>query len=171
MKLSPLRLLLGLALVLGLGACGDPDPAQAADELAEMKSEVNAELRDMAAVLTGAGLAVERAQGRVESEGMSTYRGQDYKASAIVVGEGDEGDVVDRALTALEDAGWTRKSVDLDASEPFAQLERDDFRATVGWTKVGDRELVLELDQKGSVEFPKDTSPVDRDNSEDIPLD
>ena len=91
MRLLPLRLLLALALAVGLGSCGDPDPEQAADDLASMKQAVNAELRDMAAAITGTGLAVERAQGRVESEGMSTYRAEDYKASAVVVGEGAEG--------------------------------------------------------------------------------
>ena len=58
----------------------------------------------------------------------------------------------------------------LDASEPWVQLERDDFRTTIGWSKVGERELLLTLDQEGEVEVPKDTEPVDRDNSEDIPL-
>jgi hypothetical protein len=171
MRLLPLRLLLALALAVGLGSCGDPDPEQAADDLASMKQAVNAELRDMAAALTGTGLAVERAQGRVQSEGMSTYRAEDYKASAVVVGEGAEGEQVDQAAAALEEAGWSRTSDGLDASEPWAQLERDDFRTTIGWTKVGERELVLTLDQEGEVEVPKDAEPVDRDNSEDIPLD
>jgi hypothetical protein len=171
MRLLPFRLLLALALALGLGACGgDPDPEQAADDLAAMKSAVNSELKDMASVLTEGGLTVERATGHVASEGMSTYRAEDYTASAVVVGEGAEGEQVDRAATALEEAGWSRKSEDLDASEPWVQLERDDFRTTIGWTKVGDRELVLTLDQKGEVEVPEDTEPVDRDNSEDIPL-
>ena len=171
MRLLPLRLLLALALAVGLGSCGDPDPEQAADDLASMKQAVNAELRDMAAALTGTGLAVERAQGRVESEGMSTYRAEDYKASAVVVGEGAEGEQVDQAAAALEEAGWSRTSDGLDASEPWAQLERDDFRTTIGWTKVGERELVLTLDQDGEVEVPTDAEPVQRDNSEDIPLD
>ena len=171
-KLLPMRLLLVLALALGLGACGDdPDPEQAADDLTSMKSAVNAELRDMAAALTGDGLTVERATGRVESEGMSTYRAEDYRASAVVVGEGAEGDQVDQAATALEDAGWSRTADDLSASEPWAQLERDDFRTTIAWTKVGERELVLTLDQEGEVEVPEDAEPVERDNSEDIPLD
>lgn len=170
-RLVPLRLLLALALAVGLGSCGDPDPEQAADDLAAMKQAVNAELRDMAGALTGAGLAVERAKGRVESEGMSTYRAEDYKASAVVVGEGAEGDQVDQAATALEEAGWTRTSDGLDASEPWAQLERDDFRATIGWAKVGERELVLTLDQAGEVEVPTDSEPVERDSHEDIPLD
>jgi hypothetical protein len=125
----------------------------------------------MAAALTGTGLTVERAQGRVQSEGMSTYRAEDYKASAVVVGEGAEGEQVDQAAAALEEAGWSRTSDGLDASEPWAQLERDDFRTTIGWTKVGERELVLTLDQEGEVEVPKDAEPVDRDNAEDIPLD
>ena len=116
------------------------------------------------------GLTVERATGHVESEGMSTYRAEDYKATAVVVGEGAEGDQVDLAATALEEAGWERTAEGLDASEPWAQLERDDFRTTIGWTKVGERELLLTLDQEGEVEVPKDTEPVDRDNSEDIPL-
>lgn len=172
MRLLPLRLLLALALAVGLGSCGgDPDPEQASDELASMKSTVNAELRAMAAAITGSGLAVERATGRVESKGMSTYRAEDYKASAVVVGEGAEGDQVDRAATALEEAGWTRTADDLQASAPWAQLERDDFRTTLSWSKVGDRELVLSLDLEGEVEVPDDTEPVDRDNSEDIPLD
>ncbi len=166
----PLRLLLALTLALGLAACGDRDPADSADDLAAMKAAVNAELRDMASALTGSGLAVERATGRVESEGMSTYRAEDYRASAVVVGEGPEGDQVDRAATALEEAGWSRTSDGLDASAPWAQLERDDFRTTIGWTKVGERELVLTLDQEGEVEVPTDTPPVDRDNSEDIAL-
>jgi len=102
---------------------------------------------------------------------MSTYRAEDYKASAVVVGEGAEGEQVDRAAAALEGAGWTRKAGDADASEPWVQLERDDFRTTIGWTKVGDRELVLSLDQEGEVEVPKDSEPVDRDNSREIPLD
>ena len=170
-RLLSLRLLLALVLVAGPGACGDPDPEQAADDLASMKGAVDAELRDLAGVLTGSGLAVERAQGRVESEGMSTYRAEDYKASAVVVGEGAEGDQVEQAAAALEEAGWTRTSDGLDASEPWAQLERDDFRTTIGWTKVGERELVLTLDQEGEVEVPKDSEPVERDNSEDIPLD
>lgn len=168
----PLRLLLVLTLALGLAACGgEPDPEQAADELAAMKSAVNAELRDMASALTGGGLGVERARGHVTSEGMSTYRAEDYRASALVVGEGAEGDQVDQAATVLEGAGWTRTSDGLDASEPYAQLEREGFRTTIGWTKVGERELVLTLDQEGEVEVPTDTAPVDRDNSEDIPLD
>ncbi len=169
--LLPLRLLLALALAMGLGSCGDPDPEQAADDLASMKSAVNTELRDMAAALTGEGLAVERATGRVESEGMSTYRAEDYRATAVVLGDGAEGEQVDRAATALEGAGWTRKAEGLDSTEPWVQLERDDFRTTIGWTKVGERELVLSLDQEGEVEVPKDTEPVDRDNSEEIPLD
>ena len=175
MKLLPLRLLLavvlGLGLVFGLGSCGEPDPEQAADDLAAMKSAVNAELRDMASAIREGGLTVERATGHVESEGMSTYRAEDYKASAVVVGDGAEGDQVDKAASALEGAGWTRKAEDLAASEPYVQLERDDFRTTIGWTKVGDRELVLTLDQAGEVEVPTDTEPVDRDNSEEIPLD
>ena len=170
-KLILLRLLLGLVLAVALGSCGDPDPEQAADDLASMRSAVNAELRDMAAALDAGGLSVERATGRVESEGMSTYRAEDYTASAVVVGQGAEGDQVDRAATALEAAGWTRTSEDLAASEPYAQLERDDFRTTVAWTKVGERELVLSLDQAGEVEVPKDAEPVDRDSSEEIPLD
>ncbi|NYE35862.1 hypothetical protein F4692_000966 [Nocardioides cavernae] len=175
MKLLPLRLLLavvlGLGLVFGLGSCGnDPDPEQAAEDLASMKSAVNAELRDMAAALTDGGLTVERARGRVESEGMSTYRAEDYKASAVVVGEGDEGAQVDQAAAALEGAGWTRKAGDAAASEPWVQLERDDFRTTIAWTKVGDRELVLDLDQAGEVKVPEDSEPVERDNSEEIPL-
>jgi hypothetical protein len=171
MKLLPTRLLLVLALALGLGACGgDPDPEQAADDLASMKSAVNAELREMAAVLAEGGLTVERATGRVESEGMSTYRAEDYKASAVIVGEGAEADLVDRAATALEEGGWSRKAEDLSGPRPWAQLERDDFRTTIGWTKVGDRELVLDLDQAGEVEVPEDAEPVDRDKSEDIPL-
>lgn len=167
-----LRFLLVLALALGLAACGDePDPEQAADDLSSMKTAVNTELRDMASALTGSGFTVERATGRVESEGMSTYRAEDYRASAVVVGEGAEGDQVDQAATALEEAGWTRTSDGLDSSEPWAQLERDDFRTTIAWTKVGERELVLSLDQEGEVEVPTDTEPVDRDNSEEIPLD
>lgn len=175
MKLLSLRVLLALVLSLGLafglGSCGDPDPEQAADDLAAMRSAVDAELRDMASALTDGGLAVERATGRVESNGMSTYRAQDYKASAVVVGEGAEGDQVEQAATALEGAGWTRRSEDLAASEPWVQLERDDFRTTISWTKVGDRELVLSLDRAGEVEVPEDAEPVDRDNSVDIPLD
>lgn len=170
MTLLPLRLVLTLALAVGLGSCGDPDPEQAAEDLASMKSAVNAELRDMAAALGDGGLTVERATGHVESEGMSTYRAEDYKATAVVVGEGAEGDQVDLAATALEEAGWTRTADGLDASEPWVQLERDDFRTTIGWSKVGERELLLTLDQEGEVEVPKDTEPVDRDNSEDIPL-
>ncbi|MBC2931628.1 hypothetical protein [Nocardioides sp. zg-1228] len=171
MTLLPLRLLLALTLAVGLGSCGDPDPEQAADDLASMKSAVDSEVRDMAGVLSDSGLSLERAKGRVESEGMSTYRAEDYKASAVVVGEGAEGEQVDRAATALEEAGWTRTADGLDASEPWAQLERDDFRTTIGWTKVGERELVLSLDQEGEVEVPSDTDPVERDNSVDIPLD
>jgi hypothetical protein len=171
MRVLPLRLLLALTLAMGLGSCGEPDPEQAAEDLASMKSDVNAELRDMAAVLGDGGLTVERATGHVESEGMSTYRARDYSATAVVVGEGAEGEQVDRAATALEEAGWTRKSDGLDSSEPWAQLERDDFRTTIGWTKVGERELVLSLDHAGEVEVPTDSEPVDRDNSEDIPLD
>ena len=102
---------------------------------------------------------------------MSTYRAEDYKASAVVVGQGDEGEQVERVASALEGAGWTRTSDGIDSSEPWAQLERDEFRTTVGWTKVGERELVLTLDQEGEVEVPTDTEPVERDNSEDIPLD
>lgn len=168
----PLRLLLALALALGLAACGggDPDPEQAADDLASMKSAVNAELRDMASALGEGGLTVERAVGRVESEGMSTYRAEDYRASAVVVGEGSEGDQVEQARAALEEAGWTQVSGDPDASEPYVQLEREGFRTTIAWAKVGERELVLSLDQEGEVEVPTDTEPVDRDNSEDIPL-
>lgn len=171
MTRMPLRLLLALALALGLASCGGPDRAQSADDLAAMKAAVNDELRDMASALTGSGLGVERATGRVESEGMSTYRAEDYRASAVVVGEGAEADQVDRAATALEDAGWERTSDGLDASEPWVQLARDSFRTTIGWTKVGERELVLSLDQEGEVEVPTDTPPVDRDNSEDIALD
>lgn len=176
MKLLPLRLVLvpalALGLVLGLGSCGDdPDPEQAAEDLAAMRSAVDAELRDMASALTGSGLTLERATGRVESEGMSTYRAQDYKASAVVVGKGAEGDQVDQAAAALEGAGWTRTAGDVDASEPWVQLERDDFRTTIRWAKVGERELVLSLDQEGEVEVPKDSEPVDRDNSREIPLD
>lgn len=176
MKLLPLRLVLvpalALGLAFGLGSCGDdPDPEQAAEDLNAMRSAVQGELRDMASALTGGGLTVERATGRVESEGMSTYRAEDYKASAVVVGEGAEGDQVAQATAALEGAGWTRTAGDVDASEPWVQLERDDFRTTIGWTKVGDRELVLSLDQEGEVEVPKDSEPVDRDNSEEIPLD
>ncbi len=169
--LLPLRLLLALTLAVGLGSCGDPDPEQAAEDLASMKSAVNAELRDMAAALAGDGLRVEGATGRVESEGMSTYRAEDYRATARVLGEGAEEEQVDRAATVLEGAGWTRKADGLDASDPWVQLERDDFRTTIGWTKVGDRELLLSLDQEGEVEVPKDAEPVDRDNSEAIPLD
>ena len=171
MRHLPLRLLLALALAVGLGSCGDPDPEQAADDLASMKQAVNAELSDMAAAISGTGLAVERAQGRVESEGMSTYRAEDYRATAVVVGEGAEGDQVDRAAAALEKAGWTRKADDLSASQPWAQLERDDFRTTISWSQAGERELLLTLDQAGEVEVSKDAEPVDRDNSEDIPLD
>ncbi|MCP3420943.1 hypothetical protein [Nocardioides pinisoli] len=165
------RLLPALALTLGLGSCGDPDPEQAAEELAARKQAVTAELRDMATTLTGEGLAVERAQGRVESGGMSTYRSEDYLVSAVVVGEGDEDELVDRTATALEEAGWTRTSDGLDADQPWAQLERDDFRTTISWTRHGERELVLSLDQDGEVEVPEDTDPVDRDDAEDIPLD
>lgn len=165
-----LPLLLPLALAAVLASCGDPDPEQAADDLAAMKSSVNAELRDMAAAITGGGLVVERATGRVESQGMSTYRAEDYRASAVVVGEGGEADQVDRVAAALEGAGWSRTAEDLAASEPWAQLERDDFRTTIAWTKVGERDLVLTLDQAGEVEVPEDTEPVDRDSSEDIPL-
>lgn len=136
-----------------------------------MRSAVNAELRDVAAVLGDGGLGVERATGRVESEGMSTHRAEDYTATAVVVGEGDQSEQVDRAATTLEEAGWSRTSDGLGASEPWAQLERDDFRATIGWTKAGERELVLTLDQEGEVEVPTDSEPVDRDSSEDIPLD
>ena len=167
----PLRALIALTLALTLAACGDPDPQQASDDLASMKSSVNAELRDMASALSAGGLTLGRATGRVESEGMSTYRAEDYRASVVVLGEGAEGDQVDQAATALEGAGWTRRSADLGASEPYAQLERDEFRTTIGWSKVGERELVLTLDQEGEVEVPKDTDPVDRDNSEDIALD
>ncbi|NPC41187.1 hypothetical protein [Nocardioides sp. zg-1230] len=170
-----MRLLLALAisvvLTAGIGSCGEPDSEQAAADLAAMKDDVDAELRDMAGALTGGGLSVERAQGRVESEGMSTYRAEDYRASAVVVGEGAEGEQVDRAAAALEDAGWTRTSDGLDASDPWAQLERDDFRTTIGWTKLGERELVLTLDQEGEVEVPTDSEPVERDISEDISLD
>jgi hypothetical protein len=166
-----LRLLLVLFLGAALTGCGEPDPGQAAEELASTRSAVNAELRDMAAALGDGGLGVERATGRVESEGMSTHRAEDYTATAVVVGEGDEADQVDQAATALEEAGWSRTSDGLDSSEPWAQLERDDFRTTIGWTEVGERELVLTLDQEGEVEVPKDSEPVDRDNAEDIPLD
>ncbi len=169
MRLLPL--LLTLALALALGACSQPDAKQAAADLASMKSDVNAELGDMAAAISGSGLSVERARGHVESEGMSTYRAEDYLASAVLVGKGAEGDQVNQATTALEEAGWTLTAGDLDASEPWAQLERDDFRTTIGWTKVGTRELMLSLDQTGEVEVPNDTEPVDRDNSEDIALD
>ncbi|GAA5108020.1 hypothetical protein GCM10023339_06590 [Alloalcanivorax gelatiniphagus] len=165
------RLLLLLVLGTSLGACGEPDPEEAAEELAAMKADVDAELRDMAAVLGDGGLGVERAAGHVESEGMSTYRAEDYSATAVVVGEGDEAEQVDRAATALEEAGWTRGSDGLDHSEPYVQLERDDFRTTIGWTRVGERELVLTLDHADDVEVPMDTDPVERDNSEDIPLD
>ena len=171
MRLLPFRFLLALTLAVGLGSSGDPGPEQSADDLASMKQAVNAELRAMADALSGSGLAVERAKGRVESEGMSTYRAEDYKASAVVVGQGDEGEQVERVASALEGAGWTRTSDGIDSSEPWAQLERDEFRTTVGWTKVGERELVLTLDQEGEVEVPTDTEPVERDNSEDIPLD
>jgi hypothetical protein len=51
MRLLPLRMLLAIALALGLamglGSCGDPDPEQAADDLASMKQAVNAELREL----------------------------------------------------------------------------------------------------------------------------
>lgn len=131
------------------------------------------ELRDMAGALTAAGFTVERAEGHVEDEGMSTYRARDYRASAVLVGEGAEADQVEEAAAALEEAGWSRTAEGLETGEPnpWVQMERDDFRTTVGWQKVGPRELVLSLDQAGEVEVSKDTPPVDRDNSEDIPLD
>ena len=170
----PLRLLLALALGLGLAACGgDPDPEQAADDLAAMRSAVDSELRDMAGALTAEGFAVERAVGRVEDEGMSTYRAQDYRASAVLVGEGDEATQVEAAAATLEGAGWTRKADGLDTGEAnsWVQLERDDFRTTIGWAKFGPRRLALGLDQAGAVEVATDTPVVDRDNSEEIPLD
>ena len=166
-----LRLLLVLTLALGLAACGDPDPEQAAEDLESMKSAVNAELRDMAGILTAEGVAVERAAGHVESGGMSTYASQDYRASAILDAGGEEPDQVQQAAAALEQAGWERTSEGLDAQDPWVQLEREDFRTTISWTKHGTRELVLELDQAGEVEVPTDAPVVDRDNSEDIPLD
>lgn len=172
MRTRTLQVVVALVVALAATSCGgDPDPEESAADLSAMRTAVNSELRDMAAALTGAGLTVERGVGRVESEGMSTYRAEDYKATAVVVGSGDEGEQVETAATALEDAGWTRTADDLAASEPWAQLERDDFRTTIAWSKVGDRELVLSLDQAGEVQVAKDADPVDRDNAEDIPLD
>ncbi len=171
-RLVPVLLLvLHLGLAAALGACGDPDPEKAAGELASMKAEVDAELRAMAAVLVDGGLGVERATGHVESEGMPPHLTEDYSASAVVVGEGDEADQVARARSTLEAAGWTLETDGVDHSEPYVQLERDDFRTTIGWTRLGERELVLTLDQAGDVEVPTDTDPVERGNSEDIPLD
>lgn len=170
----PLRLLLVLTLGLALTACGGgPSSEESADALASMKGSVDDELRAMAGVLDASGLSVEQATGRVDDKGMSTRRAQDYLARAVLVGSGDEVGQVEQAATALEDAGWTRKAAGLDAGEanPWVQLERDDFRTTIGWTKVGPRELALSLDQAGDVEVPDDTPVVDRDNSEDIPLD
>lgn len=170
-RLLPLRLALVLVLAAGLGACGSPDPEQAAEELATMKTAVNDELRAMARVLESEGVAVERATGHVESGGMSTYASEDYSAAAYLTGEGGEADQVEQAAAALEGAGWSRTSEGLDAPEPWVQLEREDFRTTISWSKVAPRELVLNLDQKGEVEVPTDAPVVDRDNSEDIPLD
>ena len=135
------------------------------------KAAVNAELRDMADTLIAAGLTVERASGHVESKGMSTYAAEDYSASAVLVGDGEEADEVEKAAAALEQSGWSRTADGLDGPAPWVQLERDDFSTTISWTKVGPRELVLKLDKAGEVEVPKDTPVVDRDNSEDIPLD
>jgi ABC-type glycerol-3-phosphate transport system substrate-binding protein len=169
----PLRLLLVVTLGLGLAACGGSSSDQSADDLAAMKSSVNSELRVMARALTAAGVEVSQATGRVDDKGMSTRRAQDYLARAVLEGSGDEGDQVAQAAGALEEAGWTRTAAGLDAGEanPWVQLERDDFRTTIGWTKVGTRELALSLDRAGDVEVPDDTPVVERDNSEDIPLD
>ena len=174
MTRPPLRLLLVLTLALGLAACGGgPDAGQASDDLAAMRTSVNDELKAMAGVLGASGLAVEQATGRIDDKGMSTRRAQDYLARAVLVGEGDEAAQVDQAATALEDAGWSRTAAGLEAGEanPWVQLERDDFRTTIGWTKVGPRELALSLDRAGDVEVPDDTPVVDRDNSEPMPLD
>ena len=165
------QLLLLLALTTGLAACGEPDPEQAAEDLASMKSAVNAELRDMAGALDAAGVAVERATGHVESGGMSTYASEDYSASALLVAEGEEAAQVETAASALERRGWSRSAEGLDAPDPWVQLERDDFRATISWTKHGERQLWLSLDQAGEIEVPTDAPVVDRDNSEDIALD
>ena len=162
-------LLAALVLVV-LSACGGPDPEEAAEELAAMKVSVDAEVRDMADLLAAAGLTVERATGHVERGGMSTYASEDYSAAALLVADGEEADQVDTAATALERAGWERTADGLDAQDPWAQLEREDFRATIGWTQHGPRELWLELDQAGEVEVPTDAPVVDRDNALDIPL-
>ncbi|RYB94615.1 hypothetical protein EUA93_09830 [Nocardioides oleivorans] len=170
----PLRLLLVLTLGLALAACGGgPSADESADALESMRSSVDDELRAMAGALTSSGLAVEQATGRVDEKGMSTRRAQDYLARAVLVGSGDEAGQVEQAAAALEDAGWTRKAAGLDAGEanPWVQLERDDFRTTIGWTKVGTRELALSLDRAGDVEVPDDAPVVDRDNAVEIPLD
>ena len=116
---------------------------------------------------------VAEADGTVDGGGIASFEitaTDDGPVRIDVLGGGR-----DPTLTVLDDDGeqlaFNDDTDGLDASEPWAQLERDDFRTTIGWTKVGERELVLTLDQEGEVEVPKDSEPVDRDNSEDIPLD
>ena len=160
-----------LTLAVGLAACRGPDPEQARHDLESMKAAVNAELRDMADTLTASGITVERANGGVESGGMGGYASEDYSVSALLVADGEEGDQIEKATAALEQSGWSRTAGDLEAPEPWVQLQREDFRTTISWTKFGPRELWFSLDQDGEVEVPEDTPIVDRNNSEDIPLD
>ena len=120
-------------VVLTAGGCMDESPEQSAADLDDLQSRMVAESREAVDAVTGAGLTVEEAAGVAEYCQMQPDPGVTYRTGARLAQDGDDGDPADQVAAVrdvLVDLGWT-VDTEADTPQPFANLTRDDLRASV----------------------------------------
>ncbi len=124
-----------LSAALGVtAACSDTSPEEARAQFADQQQAVTDVVLELRDSLDRSGLAVEHADGRVDSCTSSEERGVRFDASGRIAGDGSLADRVDRARGALEDAGW--EVVDAgEGSDPWVKLDRDGVELFLGRTE------------------------------------
>jgi hypothetical protein len=131
-----------VALVaLTAGGCMDESPEQSANDLDDLQSRMVDRSREAVDAVTAAGLTVEEAAGVAEYCQMQPDPGVTYRTGARLAEGGDPADQVGAVRDVLVDLGWTvdTESAEADSPQPYANLTRDDLRASVSISRRQDQ--------------------------------
>jgi hypothetical protein len=125
-------------VVLTAGGCMDESPEQSAADLDDLQSRMVDRSREAVDAVTAAGLTVEEAAGVAEYCQMQPDPGVTYRTGARIAEDGDPADQVAAVRDVLVDLGWT-VDTEADTPQPYANLTRDDLRASVSVSRRQDQ--------------------------------
>ncbi|WP_370288376.1 hypothetical protein [Nocardioides sp.] len=163
-------------LAMVLTACGGPSLDDSEERFDELRSETDAQLREVAPLIREADVQINRTEGQEGRVGLPPREGKRYQARVVLVPDpGDtKSEQAERVVRALESAGWRRlDGGDLTDADPAMQLERDDFQVKVEWQPRGG-DFVVDIRKVGpdaSVEFPEGAIAPGSSTPEPIELD